>query len=52
MLPHYCCALSWVVNGIKALTTQERAQEQYGTIDNDKIDDKEENSKTDIFKIS
>ena len=30
----------------------QRAQQWYGSIDNDKIDDKEENSKTDIFKIS
>ena len=37
---------------IQALTTQERAQQQYGSIDNDKIDDKEENNKTDIFKIT
>ena len=33
------------------LTTQDRAQQKYESINNDKIDDKEENDKIDIFKI-
>ena len=40
------------IYGSDTITTQERAQQLYESINNDKIDDKEENSKIDIFKIS